>query len=150
MGSMLNTSAVDKLFVGMANGADMTAAIAQGATDPAAKAAMAVMFHGYPWHAAVCGDLDLTGYRKPESYYRDILWNGDRVYATVRFPEPEGKKIIAVGGRRCLRLAARRISWARNKRFPDPRGALGHRRPDWQREAHPYSSGSGVGETCRG
>ena len=59
---------------------------------------MAVMFHGYPWHAAACGDLDLTGYRKPQSYYRDILWNGgDRVYATVRFPEPEGKKIIAVG-----------------------------------------------------
>ncbi|HEY1896993.1 MAG TPA: DUF4982 domain-containing protein, partial [Terracidiphilus sp.] len=28
----------------------------------------------------------------------DILWNGgDRVYATVRLPEPEGKKIIAVG-----------------------------------------------------
>jgi beta-galactosidase len=42
--------------------------------------------------------LDLTGFRKPQSYYRDILWNGgDRVYATVRLPEPEGKKIIAVG-----------------------------------------------------
>ena len=40
----------------------------------------------------------MTGYRKPQSYYRDILWNGgDRVYATVRFPEPEGKKIIAAG-----------------------------------------------------
>ena len=57
-----------------------------------------VLFPGYPWHAATCGDLDLTGYRKPQSYYRDILWNGgDRVYATVRLPEPEGKKIIAVG-----------------------------------------------------
>jgi beta-galactosidase len=62
------------------------------------KAAMAVFFHPYPWHAAVCGDIDLTGFRKPQSYYRDILWNGgDRVYATVRLPEPEGKKIIAVG-----------------------------------------------------
>ncbi len=62
------------------------------------KAAMAVLFHGYPWHAAACGDIDLTGYRKPQSYYRDILWNGgDRVYATVRLPEPEGKKIIAMG-----------------------------------------------------
>jgi beta-galactosidase len=72
--------------------------MAKGASDPAQKAAMAVMFHGYPWHAAACGDLDLTGYRKPQSYYRDIVWNGgDRVYATVRFPEPEGKKIIAVG-----------------------------------------------------
>ena len=54
--------------------------------------------HNFPWHIAVCGDLDLTGFRKPQSYYRDILWNGgDRVYATVRLPEPEGKKIIAVG-----------------------------------------------------
>jgi beta-galactosidase len=57
-----------------------------------------VLFPGYPWHAAQCGDLDLTGWRKPQSYYREILWNGgDRVYATVRLPEPEGKKIIAVG-----------------------------------------------------
>ena len=53
---------------------------------------------GFPWHAAYCGDLDLTGFRKPSSYYRDILWNGgDRVFATVRLPEPEGKKILAAG-----------------------------------------------------
>jgi beta-galactosidase len=52
----------------------------------------------WPWHAAYCGDLDLTGFRKPSSYYRDILWNGgDRVFTTVRLPEPEGKKIIAPG-----------------------------------------------------
>ncbi len=55
------------------------------------------MFAGYPWHAAYSGDLDLTGFRKPSSYYRDILWNGgDRVFATVRLPEPEGKEIIAM------------------------------------------------------
>jgi len=59
---------------------------------------MSLMFPGFPWHAANSGDLDLTGYRKPQSYYRDILWNGgDRVYATVRLPEPEGKKIVAIG-----------------------------------------------------
>ena len=98
MDGMFTSSMVDKMFTGMANGVDMTAAMSQGPADPAVKAAMAVMFHGYPWHAAACGDLDLTGYRKPQSYYRDILWNGgDRVYATVRLPEPEGKKIIAVG-----------------------------------------------------
>ena len=98
MGRMVNASTIDKMFLGMANGVDVMAAMTQGAADPAMKTAMAVMFHGYPWHAAVCGDLDLTGYRKPQSYYRDILWNGgDRVYATVRLPEPEGKKIIAVG-----------------------------------------------------
>jgi len=98
MSGMVNSSTIDKMFLGMANGVDVMAAMAQGASDPAMKAAMAIMFHGYPWHAAACGDLDLTGYRKPQSYYRDILWNGgDRVYATVRLPEPDGKKIIAVG-----------------------------------------------------
>ncbi|WP_263381239.1 glycoside hydrolase family 2 protein [Granulicella arctica] len=96
MGGMMTTETVDKMFVGMANGVDMTAAISGG--DPAMKEAMAAVFPGYPWHASACGDLDLTGFRKPQSYYRDILWNGgDRVYATVRFPEPEGKKIIATG-----------------------------------------------------
>jgi beta-galactosidase len=98
MSGMVNSSTIDKMFLGMANGVDMMTAVSQGAADPGIKAAMAVLFHGYPWHAAVCGDLDLTGYRRPQSYYRDILWNGgDRVYATVRFPEPEGKKIIATG-----------------------------------------------------
>lgn len=98
MGSMVNPEFIDKFFAGMAAGVDMEAEMAKSSSDPAAKAVAAVMFHGFPWHAADCGDLDLTGFRKPASYYRDILWNGgDRVFATVRLPEPEGKKIIAVG-----------------------------------------------------
>ncbi len=97
MGAMGTTAIVDKMFAGMANGEDMMASISKDA-DPKMKAIIAVLMHGYPWHAAVCGDLDLTGFRKPQSFYRDILWNGgDRVYATVRLPEPEGKKIIALG-----------------------------------------------------
>jgi len=56
------------------------------------------LFPGYPWIGSYCGDLDLTGFRKGQSYYRDILWNGgDRVYATVRLPDPEDKKIFAIG-----------------------------------------------------
>ena len=95
---MSDTAMIDKMFLGMANGVDVMAEMAKGNADPAAKAAATMFFHGFPWHAAACGDLDLTGYRKPQSYYRDILWNGgDRVYATVRLPEPEGKKIIAIG-----------------------------------------------------
>jgi beta-galactosidase len=96
-GMMNNTGFVDQLFTGMANGKDVMADMAKNNTDPAAKAMMEIFMHGYPWHAAICGDLDLTGLRKPQSFYRDILWNGgDRVYATVRLPEPEGKKIIAI------------------------------------------------------
>jgi len=56
------------------------------------------MFPGYPWFGSYCGDLDITGFRKPESHYRDILWNGgDRVYAAVRLPNPKDKKIFAIG-----------------------------------------------------
>jgi len=88
----------DKLFLAWANGTDLASAMAQNPPDPAMMSALAFLMGGYPWHASNCGDLDLTGYRKPQSHYRDILWNGgDRVYATVRLPEPEGKKIIAVG-----------------------------------------------------
>ena len=94
---MSGTAMVDQMFTGMANGKDMMADMAKNNSDPNAKAMMELFFHPYPWHAAACGDLDLTGFRKPQSYYRDIIWNGgDRVYATVRLPEPEGKKIIAI------------------------------------------------------
>jgi beta-galactosidase len=96
-GIMSGSDMVDQMFAGMANGKDMMAEMANNNSDPSTKEMMELFFHPYPWHAAVCGDLDLTGYRKPQSYYRDILWNGgDRVYATVRLPEPEGKKIIAI------------------------------------------------------
>ncbi len=45
----------------------------------------------YPWHAAYCGDVDLTGLRKPISHYRSLLWNGqssEPLYMAVQ--EPDG------------------------------------------------------------
>lgn len=44
----------------------------------------------YPWHAAYCGDIDLTGLRKPVSHYRSMLWNeeGEHLYMAVK--EPDG------------------------------------------------------------
>lgn len=43
----------------------------------------------YPWHGAYCGDIDLTGWRKPISHYRDMLYNADRkLYLAVK--EPSG------------------------------------------------------------
>ncbi len=92
-------SIMDQMMPNMgADGKNPFEAFAQQQEDAKANPMMSLMFPGYPWHANYSGDLDLTGYRKPESYYRDILWNGgDRVYAAVRLPEPEGKKIIAIG-----------------------------------------------------
>lgn len=43
----------------------------------------------YPWHAAYCGDIDLTGWRKPISHYRSLLYNDtEKLYMAVR--EPDG------------------------------------------------------------
>ena len=48
----------------------------------------------YPWHAAYCGDVDLTGYRKPISHYRSMLWNNeDSIYMAVRQPNNYKGKI---------------------------------------------------------
>ncbi|WP_312191842.1 glycoside hydrolase family 2 TIM barrel-domain containing protein [Sphingobacterium sp.] len=44
----------------------------------------------FPWHGAYCGDIDLTGSRKPISYYRDLLYNkGPKLHLAVREPNPE-------------------------------------------------------------
>lgn len=43
----------------------------------------------YPWHASYCGDIDLTGLRKPISHYRSMLWNedGEHLYLAVKEPD---------------------------------------------------------------
>ena len=41
------------------------------------------------WHGTYCGDVDITGWRKPISHYRDILWNDHNdLYMAVK--EPDG------------------------------------------------------------
>jgi beta-galactosidase len=46
----------------------------------------------FPWHGAYCGDLDLTGWRKPTSHYRNIVWNrGEKLYVAVIAPTPDGR-----------------------------------------------------------
>ena len=43
----------------------------------------------YPCHAAYCGDIDLTGWRKPISHYRSLLYgDSERLYLAVK--EPDG------------------------------------------------------------
>ena len=45
---------------------------------------------GFPeWHGAYCGDVDITGWRKPISHYREMLWHKDTpLYMAVK--EPDG------------------------------------------------------------
>ena len=43
------------------------------------------------WHGAYCGDVDITGWRKPISHYREMLWKDSadvKTYIAVR--EPDG------------------------------------------------------------
>jgi beta-galactosidase len=48
----------------------------------------------FPWHGAYCGDIDITGWRKPISHYRSMLYNdSEKLYMAVREPNPEPLEI---------------------------------------------------------
>lgn len=43
----------------------------------------------YPWLSANSGDLDLCGFKRPQSYYRDTLWSAaPAVFIAVHHPTP--------------------------------------------------------------
>jgi beta-galactosidase len=46
----------------------------------------------YPWHQAYCGDIDICGFKRPQSYYRDCVWGVSKIpYIAVYKPENYGK-----------------------------------------------------------
>ena len=54
-------------------------------------------FMGWPWYNGWCGDIDLCGDKKPQSYYRDVLWRERPITMAVHAPVPEGKKEVVNG-----------------------------------------------------
>jgi beta-galactosidase len=49
------------------------------------------------WHGAYCGDVDITGWRKPISHYREMLWKDSadvKPYIAVREPDGYRGKIL--------------------------------------------------------
>lgn len=42
----------------------------------------------YPWNLAYCGDIDICGWKRPQSYYRDALWKENQVSVFVKPPKP--------------------------------------------------------------
>ena len=47
------------------------------------------------WHGACCGDVDVTGWRKPISHYREMLWsNKPSLYMAVKEPDGYRGKIF--------------------------------------------------------
>lgn len=60
----------------------------------------------YPWHLAYCGEIDATGFPRPASYYRQVLWKTGKnpIVAFVRFPDASGslpdKDFFPISGHR--------------------------------------------------
>jgi len=54
-------------------------------------------FMGWPWYNAWCGDIDLCGDKKPQSFYRDIVWREKEIAMAVRPPVAPGKKEVVNG-----------------------------------------------------
>lgn len=47
----------------------------------------------YPWHQAYCGDIDLCGFKRPQSYYRDCVWGiAEQPYLAVYKPARYGQE----------------------------------------------------------
>jgi beta-galactosidase len=42
----------------------------------------------YPWNLAYCGDIDICGWKRPQSFYRDALWKENQLSLFVRAPSP--------------------------------------------------------------
>ena len=42
----------------------------------------------YPWHQAFCGDIDICGFKRPQSYYRNALW-GEKANVSVFVKSPQ-------------------------------------------------------------
>jgi len=48
----------------------------------------------YPWSQAFCGDIDVCGFKRPQSYYRDILWGvRDVPFICAHHPDNFGKPV---------------------------------------------------------
>ena len=44
----------------------------------------------WPWFNAWCGDIDVCGFKKPQSYYRDVVWRRSQIEMAVHTPMPDG------------------------------------------------------------
>lgn len=42
----------------------------------------------FPWNLAYCGDIDICGWKRPQSYYRDALWKENQLSIWVTPPKP--------------------------------------------------------------
>lgn len=46
----------------------------------------------WPWFNGYCGDLDICGIKKPQSYFRDVVWGNSTIEMAVHSPIPNGEE----------------------------------------------------------
>lgn len=46
----------------------------------------------FPYYVSGCGDIDLIGNKKPQSYFRDVVWDRSKLEMEVVRPIPVGRK----------------------------------------------------------
>ncbi|HKI46753.1 MAG TPA: glycoside hydrolase family 2 TIM barrel-domain containing protein [Balneolales bacterium] len=44
----------------------------------------------WPWFDSNCGDIDICGFKKPQSYYRDVVWGQSKLEMAVHSPIRRG------------------------------------------------------------
>ena len=54
-------------------------------------------FMSWPWFNAWCGDLDICGFKKPQSFYRDVVWRRSQIEMAVHAPVPTGLTEVLSG-----------------------------------------------------
>jgi len=52
----------------------------------------------YPYHVAFCGDIDLVGHRKPQSYLRAVMWGHSTLEMAVHAPVAPGEHEVVDDG----------------------------------------------------
>ena len=65
----------------------------QGFTLPAGINVFDMMARGpsnWPYFVAGCGDIDITGGKKPQILYRDVIWDNSTLEISVHEPIPDG------------------------------------------------------------
>ncbi len=45
----------------------------------------------FPWYISGCGDIDIIGNKKPQSYFRDVVWDRSKIEMAVLRPLPQGR-----------------------------------------------------------
>ncbi len=48
----------------------------------------------WPWYNANCGDISILGYKKPQMYYRDVIWRNSQLEMVVHEPIPDGRSEV--------------------------------------------------------